>query len=70
MSIKSDKWIRKMSLSEKMISLLQIIKLEKEQYSMDFLHMDMILEYLMNIKSLLMLIIVLLIQKNLMRNHL
>ena len=45
------------------------IKLKEEQYPMDFLHMDMTLEFLMNTKFLPMLIIVLLILKDLMRIH-
>jgi deoxycytidine triphosphate deaminase len=50
MSVLSDKWIRKMSKEENMISPFEKNKLEEIVFLMDFLLLDMMQEFLMNLK--------------------
>ena len=57
MSVLSDKWIRKMSKEEDMISPFEEKQLEEIAFLMDYHHSVMMLEFQMNLKFLQMLIL-------------
>jgi len=52
MSVLSDKWIRKMSKEEEMISPFEENKLEEITFLMDYPLLVMMLVFLMNLKFL------------------
>ena len=54
MSVLSDKWIRKMSKEEDMISPFEENKSEETAFLMDYHHLAMMLEFLMSLKFLQM----------------
>ena len=64
MSVLSDKWIRKMALEHQMISPFEDKQIRgATKFLLDYLHLDMMQEFQMNLKYLLILIQKLLIQK-------
>ena len=54
MTIQSDKWIRNMAKNHEMIIHLKRIRLETIKYLTDFLLTDMMPEFQMNLRFLLM----------------